>query len=123
MKNELLYGIGGLVIGAVVAGLVVSAITSNNQRATGNAMTMDDMVLMLKGKTGDEFDKAFLEGMIEHHRGAVDMAKQASQYAKHDEIKKMAADITTNQSREIDMMKGWRVNWGYAPMAMSHHAE
>lgn len=120
MKKELMYGIGGLVVGAVVAGLVVGAISSNNQQTAHTSMTMADMVGMLQGKSGDEFDKAFLAGMIEHHQGAVDMSVMANQYAKHDEIKKLASNIVTGQSKEIDMMKGWQVSWGYANTTMNH---
>jgi Domain of unknown function (DUF305) len=37
-------------------------------------MTMRDMSAMLVGKSGDELNRAFLEGMIPHHQAAVDMA-------------------------------------------------
>lgn len=77
-------------------------------------MSMDDMAGMLEGKTGDAFDKAFIEGMIPHHQGAIDMARAALQSAKHDEIKRMARDIISAQQEEIDMMKQWQKDWGYA---------
>lgn len=77
-------------------------------------MSMADMSAMLKGKTGDDFDAAFLEGMIPHHQGAIDMANAAATSAKHAEIKKMAADIISAQQKEIDMMKAWQKSWGYA---------
>jgi uncharacterized protein (DUF305 family) len=38
-------------------------------------MSMRDMDSMMKGRTGDALNKAFLEGMIPHHQGAIDMAK------------------------------------------------
>lgn len=78
-----------------------------------SSMTMDDMVNMLKGKTGDAFDKAFLEGMIPHHQGAVDMANAVLRDAKHDELKQLARDIIASQQKEIDMMKQWQKDWGY----------
>lgn len=77
------------------------------------SMTMDDMVDSLKGKTGDDFDKAFLSGMIEHHQGAIDMANLAKQYAGHDEIKQMADDIISAQTNEISTMREWQKAWGY----------
>jgi hypothetical protein len=76
-------------------------------------MSMDDMAAMLEGKTGDAFDKAFLEGMIPHHQGAIDMARAAKASAKHQEIKDMADDIIEAQQREIDMMRAWMEDWGY----------
>lgn len=78
------------------------------------SMSMDDMALMLEGKTGDEFDQAFIEGMIPHHQGAIDMAKMALTSAKHDEIKRMAEAIISAQQKEIDEMNQWMKNWGYA---------
>jgi hypothetical protein len=77
------------------------------------SMSMDDMATMLDGKTGDAFDKAFIEGMIPHHQGAIDMAKAAQKYAKHQEIKDMADAIISAQQSEIDMMKQWQKAWGY----------
>jgi uncharacterized protein (DUF305 family) len=68
---------------------------------------------MLKGKTGDEFDKAFINEMIAHHQVAVDMANLAKTTAKHDEIKKMCDDVIKAQSAEIETMKKWKTTWGY----------
>ncbi len=51
-------------------------------------MSMRNMVKVLDGKTGDDLDKAFLEAMIPHHQGAIDMAKYLTG-AKHDELKKL----------------------------------
>lgn len=76
-------------------------------------MSMKDMSAMLEGETGDEFDKAFIEGMIPHHQGAIEMAEAALKNAKHEEIKNMAREIISAQQREIDQMKEWQRSWGY----------
>ena len=116
-KQALLFGIGGLLVGALLAGLIVANIKDNNAAKddtnNNSSMTMEEMSDMLKGKTSDEFDKAFITGMIEHHQGAIDMANLAKQNAKHDEIKQMADDIVSAQSKEITMMKSWQAQWGY----------
>lgn len=78
-----------------------------------DSMTMDDMVAALEGKTGDAFDEAFIDAMIPHHQGAIDMAREALQNAKHDEIKQMARDIISAQQREIEQMREWQRAWGY----------
>lgn len=72
---------------------------------------MDTMMAGLAGKTGDEFDKAFLSEMIVHHEGAVDMAEAALQNAKHEEIKQMANTIISAQTTEINQMKSWQEAW------------
>lgn len=82
----------------------------NHSRAD---MSMSAMNTELKGKSGDDFDKAFIEMMIEHHQGAIDMANAAKANAKHSEIKAMAADIISAQNREIEQMKDWQKQWGY----------
>ena len=72
---------------------------------------MDGMMEGLQGKSGDEFDRAFLSGMIVHHEGAVAMAQAALQSAKHQEIKDMAKAIISAQTTEINQMKAWGKSW------------
>jgi hypothetical protein len=82
-------------------------------RDDGHTMsgTMDGMMAELEGKSGDEFDKAFLSGMIVHHEGAVAMAESARQNASHQEIKTMANAIISTQTTEITQMKTWLKTW------------
>ena len=81
----------------------------NNEMGMGSAM--DDMMSGLNGKTGDEFDKAFLSEMITHHQGAVQMAEAALTSAKHQEIKDMAKAIISAQTIEIKQMQDWQKSW------------
>ncbi len=74
----------------------------------------------LKDLKGDEFDKAFMVEMIQHHEGAIDMAKLISTNAKHDELKKLGQDIISAQSKEIDMMQSWQTDWDYKTVPKSH---
>ncbi len=81
----------------------------------GQTMSMADMMSSmnteLKGKTGDDFDKAFLREMIVHHQGAVEMAQAALTNAKHQEIKDLANGIISAQNKEISEMKQWQKSW------------
>ncbi|MBW4494634.1 MAG: DUF305 domain-containing protein [Oscillatoria princeps RMCB-10] len=56
-------------------------------------------------------DRHFIEMMIPHHQGAVDMAKLGLTRAKHPEIKKLAESIIKDQNREIGQMKAWYKQW------------
>ena len=81
----------------------------------GNEMsgTMMDMGKELEGLTGSEFDKKFLELMIEHHQQAIDMSKYAEANAGHQEIKDLAKQIIDAQEAEITQMQEWQMEWGF----------
>jgi uncharacterized protein (DUF305 family) len=72
---------------------------------------MNSMTMGLKNKTGDDFDQAFLSEMIIHHEGAVEMAKQVLKNSKRPELIKLANDIISAQTKEIEIMKGWQTSW------------
>ncbi len=63
------------------------------------------------GMKDSEFDMRFIDGMIEHHEGAIDMANQALKSSDRPEIKNMANDIIKAQSDEITQLKQWREEW------------
>lgn len=68
-----------------------------------HAMGMDDDPAELK--TAKPFDKAFLEMMIPHHRGAIEMAKAEQAKGQDPELKALAQEIITAQEREINDMR------------------
>ncbi len=75
----------------------------------GSAQT--PMVDELKIKSGDSLDAAFLDGMIVHHQQAIDMANVVLGRTKRPEIKQMAQDIISVQTKEIETMQGWLKVW------------
>lgn len=75
-----------------------------------NAMMMD-MTARMQGKTGDELDRIFLEDMIIHHQGAVDMAIIIKEQTSRQELKDFAQEIIDVQDQEINMMKNWLTQW------------
>lgn len=87
----------------------------------GNDMsgTMMDMGKELEGLKGVEFDKKFLELMIEHHQQAVDMSKYANTNAGHQEVKYLAKAIIDAQNAEIAQMKQWQMDWGFVDSSSS----
>jgi uncharacterized protein (DUF305 family) len=80
----------------------------------GNEMSGDMMMMgeELTGLKGTEFDKKFLELMIEHHQQAVDMSKYADTNASHRELKDLAKAVIAAQEAEIAQMKQWQSEWG-----------
>jgi len=70
-------------------------------------LTLDEMRALYEAR-GTEFDRLFLEGMIMHHSGAVDMVHDlfATDGAAQDELAfKLANDIQVDQTTEIARMK------------------
>ncbi|WXK02679.1 DUF305 domain-containing protein [Saccharopolyspora sp. ID03-671] len=66
-------------------------------------MSQDEMNQLMAAKDG-EFDKLFLEMMIKHHQGAVDMAKVELSQGSNAEAKALAQRIIDSQQAEIDEM-------------------
>lgn len=72
---------------------------------------MGNMTAGLSGKYGAAFDEAFLEEMIVHHEGAVEMATMVLARSERTELKQLATDIIKAQTTEIEMMRGWKRQW------------
>ncbi len=111
-----------LVIGAVMLllGLVSGYFIGTNRSVyqqlpvsapSGMHGAMNGMMMSLEGKTGDALDVAFLDEMIVHHEGAIEMAQTLLRGTKRPELIKLGNDIITAQTAEIEMMKGWRTTW------------
>ncbi len=75
------------------------------------AQMMHDMNQELIGKSGDAFDQAFLNEMIIHHQGAVEMAKLVLNNSKRPELLRLASEIIETQTTEINQMEIWHNNW------------
>lgn len=67
-------------------------------------MLTDEQMTALENAQGAAFDKLYLEGMIGHHQGALQMAKMIEN-SDNAEAKELAANIITSQSTEIEKMK------------------
>ena len=57
------------------------------------------------------YELQFLDTMIAHHTGAIDMAQLVATRAQHPELKQLAKNIIADQQKEIAQMKEWRRMW------------
>ena len=76
----------------------------------GHGSTMQGMVdaatmTQLESMNGAEFDKLWLESMISHHQGAIEMAKAEIANGDNVDAKALAKNIVTTQEAEIGQMK------------------
>lgn len=86
----------------------------DHANAHGDGMDMDsDMPGMmsnedmqaLEATAGPEFQPMWLEMMIEHHEGAIEMAEQEQENGEHRQAVALAENIASAQAEEIDAMK------------------
>jgi uncharacterized protein (DUF305 family) len=75
----------------------------HSMHGSDGMMTEQDMS-ELKNASGKGFDTAFMEMMIKHHQGAVEMARTEQADSAYAPAKKMAGQIITSQSAEIEQM-------------------
>jgi uncharacterized protein (DUF305 family) len=66
----------------------------------GGMMSPEDMSA-LEAATGPEFDRMFAEMMIEHHRGAIEMANEQVESGEFADAIDLAEAIVTTQEAEI----------------------
>lgn len=128
-NTNIIYGIVGLIVGVIVACIICQGNYFNKGCYQGTSMMhmmpdgtmmqnhssmsdmMNNMNASLQGKTGNDFDEAFLSEMIVHHEGAVDMAELVLRNSKRPELIKLANDIISAQTKEIKMMQDWQKSW------------
>ena len=90
----------GETTGDAMAGMDHSNMDHGEEMGSGDMAAMSrDMVM----PNGEYSDKAFIDSMVPHHEGAVEMAEVALERAEHPEIKEIAEDIVSSQRAEIGM--------------------
>lgn len=80
-------------------------------------MLSSTQIAALEAASGREFERLWIEGMIYHHQGAIDMAF-AQQLAQLENGRRpyglatLVEDIIVEQRAEIDRMRNWLEEWG-----------
>lgn len=94
----------------VLVALVLSAFASAATLADGP----------IEGRSG-RAELRYMEGMIDHHQMAVDMANDCLAKATSEDLKTMCQNIIDAQTAEIIQLQEWLLNWynvEYAPVPM-----
>ena len=79
-----------------------SSMPMNNEMMTSMNASMEKMKAV---KMNGDFDAEFAGMMIEHHQGAINMANIELKSGTDETLKKMAQNIITSQTAEIDKFK------------------
>ena len=86
--------------------------TSGHSTSGDGGMTTTESEL--KNLTGNQFDKKFLELMIENYKNTIDIATPAAKNALHQDVKNIAKTIIETQSKELEEVQKWQLEWGYS---------
>lgn len=73
--------------------------------ASETGMMSDDEMADLEAASGAAFDKAFLEMMVEHHKGAISMSETERADGESADAKELAGQIIKAQEAEIAEME------------------
>jgi len=75
----------------------------------GMGMGMGTSLAALKNAA--DFDRAFIEQMIPHHRMGVMMASMAQSNSQHPQLRELQQTMVRVQSQEIEQMAQWYRSW------------
>jgi uncharacterized protein (DUF305 family) len=110
----------GLLAGAAVTATLVLAGCGGDD-SSGSGMDHGGMgkptAAAASAAAFNDADVAFAQGMIPHHKQAVEMAQLADGRAADPAVGELAAKIEAAQQPEIDKLNGWLAAWG-SPSAM-----
>lgn len=62
----------------------------------------DEQMQEMTGMSGPEFDRMFLESMVEHHQGAIEMAEAQLQDGQNPDALVLAEEVIVAQTAEIE---------------------
>lgn len=77
---------------------------SGMDHGSGDGMMSESDMTALEDASGADASRLFLEQMIMHHEGAVDMARTALQDASNPEVLELAEQVIDDQTSEIGEM-------------------
>jgi uncharacterized protein (DUF305 family) len=85
-------------------------------------MGSGEMARQMVMENGKYSDERFIDAMVPHHQGAIEMAKVALKQAEHEEIKELSHNIISSQRAEIEELKSIKkeeFGTSQVPMEMS----
>jgi uncharacterized protein (DUF305 family) len=84
------------------------------QRMPG--MATSDELNKLRNLTGKELDVFFLQLMLRHHEGGLEMAQYAADHASKGYVRNLADKIVQSQENEANLMKSYLAERGAQPL-------
>ncbi|MCK5908442.1 MAG: DUF305 domain-containing protein [Caulobacter sp.] len=98
---------GGWSLGfaAVLAATPLAASTPHREFMSANDAAMIKMMADMDIKPSGDVDRDFVNMMIPHHQGGIDMAIAELRYGKNEQLRRLAQEIIVAQQQEIAAMR------------------
>jgi uncharacterized protein (DUF305 family) len=97
---------GALLALALIAGTPAFAAEPNEAAFLAeNDAAMTKMMAAMEVKPSGDVDRDFVDMMVPHHQGAVDMARAVLRYGHNEQIRRLAQEIIVTQQQEITVMR------------------
>ncbi|MEN6521860.1 MAG: DUF305 domain-containing protein [Armatimonadota bacterium] len=72
---------------------------------------MEQTMEQMRQMQPSQFEQRFLQNMIRHHQGAIEMSQLALTKATHPELRQFAEKVINDQKREQQQFASWLKNW------------
>jgi uncharacterized protein (DUF305 family) len=86
-------------------GMDMPGMDAGGHGSHGGGMMSEEDMQALDEATGVEASRLFLEQMIEHHEGAIDMAEDVVENGSNADVIALAESIVASQTAEIELMR------------------
>ena len=96
-----------VLISAALLGLAGAAPAEPNEAGflADNQAAMSTMMAGMSAPPSGSVDRDFVEMMIPHHQGAIDMARAELRYGHDERLRRIAQEIVVEQQQEIATMR------------------
>lgn len=108
-KKALMYGFIGLLVGSSISFAVINYKLDSQAKATTSKAVMERTINLmsrdLSQLRGEEFDRAYLQYIINAQEGVITLANKAKKQSRTKEVQTISDKIITTQAQELDKMK------------------
>jgi uncharacterized protein (DUF305 family) len=108
MNSKFLYkfaATGTLLVFAAVGAAAYATGPDEKPFLAENKAAMTKMMAAMQTKPTGDVDRDFVDMMVPHHQGAVDMARAVLRHGRNEQIRRIAQEIIANQEQEIVAMR------------------
>ncbi|EID52394.1 DUF305 domain-containing protein [Saccharomonospora xinjiangensis] len=123
MKKSLIQAALATAAATMVAAVAAGCSGGGDEGAhqQGDPAPRTSSIAQAQQESHNQADLTFVQGMIPHHEGAIEMADLAETRTDNPEILDLAERIRQAQGPEIEQMRGWLDAWGAAEMPGPGH--